>query len=177
MVNKRISTLGTALRIIQVGHTIAFLLFLSIIALSPAFNLKLDSGQAFRILASQGPTGHFLFWSAVMVLAAQVLSFKRVYSLTVATYAWVGSSFIFVGIAIPAGESVFNSEIDNFSNVVDWMVKELKLEFDVAEVSIETGIAWNLIALAGSLLVCLAFALLVESKRMRNLRALEEPLH
>lgn len=170
MVNKRMKTLGTVLRRIQIGHSIVFLLFLSIIGLSPAFNLRLESGQAFRILATQGPTGHFLFWSAVIVLAAQVLSFRRVYSLSVAAYAWVGSSFIFVGIAIPAGESVFNSEIDNFSSVISWMAQELNLEFDVTEVNIQTGIAWNLIAIAGSTLVCLAFALLAEPKRMRALR-------
>ena len=177
MVKARPKTLGTALRRIQIAHTIILIVFLTYVGFSPAFHLKLDSGQSFRILATQGPTGQFLFWSVVLVVAAQVLSFKRVYSLTVITYAWVGSSFIFVGIAVPAGESVLNSEVDNFSRIIDWMAKELKFDFDVAELNIQTGIAWHLLVLGGVSLVCLAFALLTESKRMRTLYPLEEPLH
>jgi hypothetical protein len=151
--------------------------FLTYVGFSPAFNLKLDSGQSFRIIATQGPTGHFLFWSALMVVAAQILSFKRVYSLSVITYAWVGSSFIFVGVAVPAGESVLNSEIGNFSRIIDWMARELKFDFNVAELNIQIGMAWHLLVLAGVSLVCIAFALLFESKRMRSLYFLEEPLH
>jgi|LakMenEpi03Aug12_release.lakeMendotaPanAssembly.Ray.scaffolds.fasta_scaffold699417_2 hypothetical protein len=177
MVKSGLKTLGTALRRVQIVHTILFLVFLTYVGLSPAFNLKLDSGQSFRILATQGPTGQFLFWSAVLVVGAQILSFKRVYSLSVVTYAWVGSSFIFVGIAVPAGESVLNSEIDNFSRIIDWMAKELKFDFDVAEVNIQTGVAWHLLILAGLSLACLAFALLTESNRMRSLYPLQEPLH
>jgi hypothetical protein len=177
MVKSGLKTIGTALRRVQIVHTILFLVFLTYVGLSPAFNLKLDSGQSFRILATQGPTGQFLFWSAVLVVGAQILSFKRVYSLSVVTYAWVGSSFIFVGIAVPAGESVVNSEIGNFSRIIDWMAKELKFDFNVAEVYVQTGIAWYLLTLAGASLACLAFALLAESNRMRKLYPLEEPLH
>jgi hypothetical protein len=177
MVKSELKTLGTAFRRVQIVHTILFLVFLTYVGLSPAFNLKLDSGQSFRILATQGPTGQFLFWSAVLVVGAQILSFKRVYSLSVVTYAWVGSSFIFLGIAVPAGESVLNSEIGNFSRIIDWMAKELKFDFDVAEVNIQTGVAWHLLVLAGLSLACLAFALLTESNRMRSLYPLQEPLH
>jgi hypothetical protein len=57
------------------------------------------------------------------------------------------------------------------------MAKELKFDFDVAELNIQTGVAWHLLVLSGVSLVCLAFALLAESKRMRTLYPLEEPLH
>jgi len=177
MVKARLKTLGTALRRIQIAHTISLIVFLIYVGFSPAFHLKLDSGQSFRILATQGPTGQFLFWSAVLVVGAQILSLNRVYGLSVITYAWVGSSFMFVGIAVPAGESVLNSEIDNFSRIIDWMAKELKFDFNVAEVYVQTGIAWYLLTLAGASLASLAFALLAESNRMRKLYPLEEPLH
>jgi len=177
MVKARLRTLGPVLRRIQIAHTIFLIVFLTFVGFSPAFHLKLDSGQSFRILATQGPTGHFLFWSVVLAVAAQILSFKRVYSLTVITYAGVGSTLIFVGIAVPAGESVLNSEANNLSRIIDWMAKELKFDFDVAEVNIQPGIAWHLLVLSGVSLVCLAFALLTESKRMRTLNPLEEPLH
>jgi hypothetical protein len=57
------------------------------------------------------------------------------------------------------------------------MAKELKFDFDVAEVNIQTGVAWHLLILAGLSLACLAFALLTESNRMRSLYPLQEPLH
>jgi hypothetical protein len=117
-----------------------------------------------------------LFWSAAIVVAAQVLSLRRGYSFSIIAYAWVGSSFIFVGVAVPAGQSVLNSEIDNVSRIIDWMSKELKFDFDVTQVNIETGIAWHLLALAGVSLVCVAFALLSGSARRRATYGLEESL-
>jgi hypothetical protein len=177
MVRAKRTNLGTALRRVQLGHTILFLVFLTYIGLSPAFHLQVDSGPSFRILASHGPTGQFLFWSAVLVVIAQILSFSRVVSLSVITYAWVGSSFIFVGIAVPAGESLLNSEIDSLSSIIEWMVKGLNLGFEVTEVAIQTGIAWHLLVLVGVSLVCLAFALVTEPHRMKSLYPLEEPLH
>jgi len=177
MVESRKKSLGAGLRRVQIGHTIVFLMFLTYLGLSPAFNIKLDSGQSFRILATQGPTGHFLFWSAAIVVAAQVLSLRRIYSFSIIAYAWVGASFIFVGVAVPAGQSVLNSEIDNVSRIIDWMSKELKFDFDVTQVNIETGIAWHLLVLAGVSLVCVAFALLAGPSRRRATYGLKESLN
>lgn len=177
MVELKPKTLGNVSRRIQIIHTILLLIFLVYIGLSPAFHLKLESGQSFRISALQGPVGSFLFWSALLLIAAQITSFRRLNSITVIAYSWIGTSFIFAGFAVPAGESLLNSEVDNLSRVIDWMAKEVNRDFGIADVYIEIGVAWNLMVVAGSSLIILSLALLMSSSRLRNRYDLEESLH
>lgn len=161
-------------RLVQILHSILSLPFLVFIGLSPAFILKLESGQEFRIAAIQGPIGQVLLGTALLVIVAQILSYRRAHTLSVIGYAGSGSLLIFVGLAVPAGEKVLNSEIENVARIIDWMAKEINSELDVADLHIQTGPAWNLMVLAGVSLVALSATLLAESKRLAN-KKLNEP--
>lgn len=168
--------LSKSLKRLQLGHTVAIAVFLTYVALNPAFLVKVDSGQSFRILAAQGLIGAFMLWSVVLVIAAQLVGFKRFSILSTAAYALVGASFMFLGFSVPAGESVLNSQIDGVSLVIDWIVREFNSDFDLAGVTIQIGSAWQLLFLAGLTLTCLAFALLLGAQRVRAKSSLDEPL-
>jgi hypothetical protein len=160
--------LGRWLRIAQIIHTTLLLPFLVFIGLSPAFKLKLESGQEFRIAAIQGPIGQVLLGTAIVVIVAQILSSRRALTLGVIGYAGSGSLLIFVGLAVPAGEKVLNSEIENVARIIAWMGKEINSELNVADLHIQTGLAWNLMVIAGVSLLAVSATLLAESKRLAN---------
>lgn len=169
-------SLSKSLRRFQLGHTLALLVFLTYIAVNPAFLVKVDSGQSFRILAAQGLIGAFLLWSAVLVITAQVIGFRRFSVLSTVGYALVGASFMFLGVSVPAGETVLNSQIDVVSLVIDWIVRESKSDFEVAKVNIEIGSAWQLLFFAGMTLTCLSFTLLISARKGRDKSSLDESL-
>jgi hypothetical protein len=164
------------LRLGQLWHTAVILVFFVYIALNPAFLVKVDSGQSFRILAAQGLIGAFLLWSAVLVIAAQVIGFRRFSILSTVAYALTGASLLFLGVSVPAGESVLNSQIDGVSLAIDWIITESKSDFEVAKVNIQIGSAWKLMLIAGMTLTCLSFALLLGAHRGRGKSYLDKPL-
>jgi len=168
--------IGGTLRKAQVGQTAVSLMLLLVVAVSPSFLLTLDSGQSFRLLSGQGITGQFLLVSAVLIVSAQIVGYRSFSILAAAVYSGLGASFIFLGLAVPAGGSVLNMQVDVVTLVIGWVLNEFQVDLEVEDVTIRIGLAWTYLLLCGLSLICQALILLFSANKSRGKLYLDESL-
>jgi hypothetical protein len=168
--------IGGTLRKAQVGQTVASLMLLLVAAVSPSFQLTLDSGQSFRLVSGQGITGQFLIVSAVLIVVAQIVGYSFFSVLAAAVYSGLGACFIFLGIAVPAGGSVLNMQVDVVTSVIGWVLDEFQPDLEVEDFTIRIGLAWTYLLLCGFSLICQALLLLFSANRNRGKLFLDESL-
>lgn len=169
--------LGSVLRKAQVGQTVVTLSLLFAVAVSPSFQLTLDSGKNFRVLTGQGITGQFLILSAVLIVVAQIVGHRSFSILATAAYSGLGACFIFLGISVPAGGSVLNMQVDAVTSVIGWVLDEFHLDLEAEDLTIRIGSAWTYMLLCGFSLNSQALLLLFAANRNRGKLSLDESLN